>query len=235
MALVIALIAALLMTALGTALVLNTSAETMIASNYREAQEGIYAADAAFERTRPEFQVAGSWNPLLAGAVRSAFVDGPASGKTDAVRWIEPRPCQPGQPRELRESDRLQFGRHEPRDRRAPLGRQQSTVAALRPRRSSRLALLPRRAGWRRWVGRRREPAGRRPGPGAGVLEVRAEAFGPRGSHHRVDVTLAREGAPGGPGAGGWRAWRGPGALLARDPVGKALLDPFFGPHVPSD
>ena len=46
-ALIIALMAVLLLSALGFALVMTTSTETMIATNYRNGNEGLYAADDA--------------------------------------------------------------------------------------------------------------------------------------------------------------------------------------------
>ena len=49
-ALVVALMTMVLMMALGAALVLITSSETMIAANFRVSQEAFYAADAVFER-----------------------------------------------------------------------------------------------------------------------------------------------------------------------------------------
>jgi len=50
LALIIALLAMTLMLALGGALVLLTSSETVIAANFRGGHEAFYAADAAFER-----------------------------------------------------------------------------------------------------------------------------------------------------------------------------------------
>ena len=45
-ALVVAMMALLLMTALGAALVLTTATESAIAGNFQDAVEGLYAADA---------------------------------------------------------------------------------------------------------------------------------------------------------------------------------------------
>ncbi len=50
MAVVIALMAMMLMMALGMALVMTTMTETRISANYREGSEALYAADAAIER-----------------------------------------------------------------------------------------------------------------------------------------------------------------------------------------
>src|SRR5438093_10766776 len=79
-ALVLALMAILLLSALGLALVLTTSAESMIASNYRNAVEGLYAADAAAERAMNDLAVVATWSSLFDGSERSTFVDGAPSG-----------------------------------------------------------------------------------------------------------------------------------------------------------
>src|SRR4051812_41072961 len=79
-ALMVAMMAMLLMSALGTALVLTTSSETAIASNFRHASEAFYAADAALEIAMEDLATAPDWNPILSGAVQSAFVDGLPTG-----------------------------------------------------------------------------------------------------------------------------------------------------------
>jgi Tfp pilus assembly protein PilX len=79
-ALIVAMMAMLLMTALGVALVLTTSSETMIASNFRNSQEALYAADAVVERAMDDILTVADWNKLLDGSTQSAFVDGPPSG-----------------------------------------------------------------------------------------------------------------------------------------------------------
>ena len=53
-ALIIALMATMLLTGLGMTLMLLSNTETQISSNYRNSQEGLYAADAAVERIRSE-------------------------------------------------------------------------------------------------------------------------------------------------------------------------------------
>ena len=104
-ALIIALMATMLLTALGMTLVLMSNTETMISSNYRNSQEALYAADAAVERIVQDLLLAPRWNDLLANdgsskdcgggltinpvsANRSGFVDAsttvvvPESGQT---------------------------------------------------------------------------------------------------------------------------------------------------------
>ena len=79
-ALVVSLMAMLLLSALGIALVLTTSTESKIAANYTNSQEALYAADAAIERVLQDVLTVADWNAMLNGTARSAFVDGPPSG-----------------------------------------------------------------------------------------------------------------------------------------------------------
>ena len=66
-ALIIALMATMLLTALGMTLVLMSNTETMISSNYRNSQEALYAADAAVERIVQDLLLLPRWNDILAG------------------------------------------------------------------------------------------------------------------------------------------------------------------------
>lgn len=77
-ALIIALMAMMLLTALGAAVVMVSSTETHISSNYRTSQEALYAADAAVERVVEDLLMIPRWNDILSGASQSAFVDGAA-------------------------------------------------------------------------------------------------------------------------------------------------------------
>ncbi len=79
-ALVVALMSLLLLTALGMALVLTTQTETLIAGNFSNAQEGLYSADAGVERSMEDLLTVPDWNTILAGSTTSAFIDGAASG-----------------------------------------------------------------------------------------------------------------------------------------------------------
>ena len=74
-ALLIALMATLLLTALGTTLVMLTMTETAITANYRNAQEALYSADAGVERVVQDLLTVPQWNDVLAGSVQSSFVD----------------------------------------------------------------------------------------------------------------------------------------------------------------
>ena len=66
-ALVIALLATMLLTALGLTLVLMSNTETAISANYRNSQETLYAADAAVERVVQDLLLIPRWNDVLTG------------------------------------------------------------------------------------------------------------------------------------------------------------------------
>ncbi len=81
-ALIIALLAMLLLTALGLALTLTTTTETKITANYRDGQEALYAADAAIDRVMRDLLLSSThdWNSVLGGTVQSSFIDGAPGG-----------------------------------------------------------------------------------------------------------------------------------------------------------
>jgi len=75
-ALVVALLASMLLAALGQGLVLLTNTDHAIAANYHAGIDTAYAADGALARVLPELRRTPDWSPVLAGAVRSSFTDG---------------------------------------------------------------------------------------------------------------------------------------------------------------
>src|SRR4029453_1938232 len=75
-ALIIALMATMLLTALGAAMIMVTTTETKISNNYSNSQEALYAADAAVERVVQDLLLVPRWNDILTGSVQSSFVDG---------------------------------------------------------------------------------------------------------------------------------------------------------------
>ena len=75
-ALIIALMATFLLTALGLALIFMTTTETSITANYRDGQEALYAADAGVERVVQDLLSQQDWNQLLSGQLQSGFFDG---------------------------------------------------------------------------------------------------------------------------------------------------------------
>jgi Tfp pilus assembly protein PilX len=80
-ALIVALLSMLLLSALGVGLMMTTMTETMIATNYRDSGEALYAADAGIERVMQDLLTIPDWDSLLAANnARSSFTDGAAPG-----------------------------------------------------------------------------------------------------------------------------------------------------------
>jgi hypothetical protein len=85
MAVVIALTVMMLLTSLGTALVMAVMAETQIAASYDRALEAAYAADGAAELAIQELADIPDWTLALNGSVQASFADGPPAG----TRWLD--------------------------------------------------------------------------------------------------------------------------------------------------
>jgi len=96
-ALIVALLVMVLLSALGLSLTMVTSTEERIAASYRDGGEAFYAADAAFERVVQELTLVPDWNRVLDGSVTSSFVDAQAS----IGRWPDPSARTPAEATEL--------------------------------------------------------------------------------------------------------------------------------------
>jgi hypothetical protein len=79
-ALVVALLAMVVMVGIGSALMLTAATESKITRNFRNSTAALYAADAVLEGAVDELRGVADWNQLLAGGVHSAFADGEPSG-----------------------------------------------------------------------------------------------------------------------------------------------------------
>ena len=77
---IVALMAMTLMVALGTALIMTTTTESRMVANFRNNSEALYAADAAMERALDDLLTVPDWNRLLDGTAKSALVDGAPTG-----------------------------------------------------------------------------------------------------------------------------------------------------------
>lgn len=199
-ALVIAMMALLLMSGLGLALVATTSSETLIAANFRASADVFYAADAMAGRAVADLRSVSDWTTVLTGETRSSFVDGAPAGvrvladgtpidlakilnlancnKTtactpanmDAVTAI--RPWGPNNPRwQLYAYGRL--------DRLQPSAAVEPGIYIL-----AMVGDDPAEADGDPV----RDTAG--DGPGAGIVSLRVEAFGARAAHKVVEITL---------------------------------------------
>jgi hypothetical protein len=203
MSIVVALMATLLMSALGAALALTTSSELFVAANFVYAQEGLYAADAALERAMDDLTSVPEWNPLLDGSTRSAFIDGPPGGirtladgsLLDLEKTVNMLNCRKATPCSL--SNLVATTTDRPWGANNPVWR----LFAYGPLSS----LLPAHAidsPFYVIVLVADDPSENdndpfhdgdmETNPGTGVLALRAEAFGPRRAHQIVEMTVIR-------------------------------------------
>jgi len=210
MALAVAMMALALMMALGVGLVLTTSAETMVAGNFSRRIESVHAADAGLERALGDLAALPDWNLALSGAVRSTFVDGPPSGlrtapggaTIDLARAQNEINC--GQAAACTDTDMdavtvdRPWGSNNPRWQLYAYG----SLADLLPGAAVASAYYVAVFIADDQSENDNDPlrdAGNIEQSGAGVITLRAEAFGARGSHAVVEATVARVGPSGGP------------------------------------
>jgi type IV pilus assembly PilX-like protein len=220
-AMIVAMMAMLLMTALGLALVLTTSSETMIAGNFRNSSEALYAADAVLERSMDDILTVADWNKMIdpttpGGMAQSAFIDGkPLSderrlpdGSTIKIdEAVNMANCQRTAPlctdadMNANTAERP-WATNNPRWRAYAYGYLTDMLPASDTINSPFYVVLmvaddPSETDGnpaRDGVTPCPAPPADQTGcnPGTGVLALRAEAFGPNGAHKIIEVTVAR-------------------------------------------
>jgi hypothetical protein len=202
MMLVVALMVMVLVSALGAALILVTSTETTIAANFRNSLGALYAADAAAELALAEVATVADWDQLLNGRLRSAFVDGSPVGTrlvsgtaVDLLQTVALASCHKATTCSAAEMDAVTaerpWGANNPRWQLYAYGELESAVPGAEspyyvlvlvgddPSESDNDPL---------------DDGGGPDNPGAGVLLLRARAFGPRNAHKTVEIAIARAG-----------------------------------------
>jgi hypothetical protein len=161
-ALLVALSAIVMLMALGAGLILTATSEAMIAGNFRLASEALYAAESGVELAVADLAGVADWSRVSSGLVRSTFVDGPPSG----VRTLAD-----GSTLDLARVVLLPGG---PWQLYAYGNiRSMSAPGAI----DSRFYVIVMAAGVVST---------------SAVLELRSEAYGPRGTHKIVEATVAR-------------------------------------------
>jgi hypothetical protein len=197
-ALVLVLLALLLLSALGAAMAVLSTADTLAASNQRDARAVLYAAESAVELAADELVRIADWSGVLSGTVRSARVDGPPFGTRTlpdggVIRLEEaPHVASCGQPVPCTEAllravtgDRP-WGANNPRWRLFAYGAAGGGPPAPSVYTVVLVADDPLESDG--------DPGcDATPGtPGAGLLLLRAEAFGPAGARRTVQATVER-------------------------------------------
>src|SRR5580765_5878486 len=200
--LIAVLLLTLLMSVLGAALALMASSETAVAANFRNSQEARYAAGAAAERAVVDLAGIGDWNQVLNGTVRSTVADGSpfgtrvlSDGSTlDLGQVVSLANCQKPAMCGDAEMDAVTterpWGPNNPRWQLFSYGWLRNALprggidsayytVVLVADDPSEIDADPSRDGLP-------------PSPGAGVVELRAQAFGPRGARRTINVTIVR-------------------------------------------
>lgn len=186
MSLLIALMSLVLLSAIGTSLAVVVQTETRVSANHATSREALYAADGALNIAAQELLAVADWNGLLTSGALSAFADGVPTGV-----------------RSLGDGTTLDLA--------------QATAAANsepRPWGANNPVWRPFAFGWLgartyvvAWVGDdfaendgdSAVDGGGATNPGAGILAIRAEAFGVGGAHKVLEATVRRDmqgGAP---------------------------------------
>ena len=186
---IVAMMALLLMSALGTALILTTSSETLIGAHFRDSLEARYAAGALIERAADDMAAAADWTLLSGGLTPSTWLDGTPSGMRTLID---------GSTIDLTQAVNLASCRKTTACSAADL----SAITAERPWGANNPQWKPYACG---------PLSGLLPGgaidspyyvllmvgagiplPGWDVLALRSEAFGPRGAHAVVEAVAGR-------------------------------------------
>lgn len=215
MVLVVVLLATLLVSALAAALIVTSSSEVMIAANFRRAFEALHAADGAAERAMGDLAPLADWDSVLSGAARSTFVDGPPFG---ARLLSDGSMIDPSQVRNLANCRKITSCSSAEMDAvtvERPWG---ANNPRWQPYAYGRLAdLLPNPVGGPPYYAvvliaddpseNPERDGGGSGRAGLGAASLRAEVFGPRGTHQVVELTITRSG-PGRLRVVSWRAVR---------------------------
>jgi Tfp pilus assembly protein PilX len=203
-AMIIAMMAMLLMTALGIALVLTTSSETMIAGNFSNSSEALYAADAGVERSMEDILTVPDWNKLLDGTTQSAFVDGAPSGARtlpdgstiDLTQAISMANCQKVTTCSTADMNAVTYERpwgvNNPRWQLYAYAKLSDLLPATDTINSPYYVMVMVADDPSENDGDPTKDGAVATNPGSGVIAMRAEAFGPRGAHKVIELTLAR-------------------------------------------
>ncbi len=183
-ALIVALMASMLLTALGMALIMVTDTENMITANYRNNNEALYAADAAVERVVQDLLLVPDWNRIWSENLKSSFIDNSnCTGTADTVAGRINLTAATTQLQNQTNAENL-WGANNPVWRPYACG----AIRDLLPDQtleSTMYAVI--------WTGDDPSETDGNPQADAnGVLTLHAEAYGAGGTRKVIEVTVAR-------------------------------------------
>jgi hypothetical protein len=204
LAMLIAMMALLLMTALGIAVILTSSSETIIAAHFRNSLEARYAADAMIERAMDDVVSVADWNTLIDGSTQSALVDGAPTGlrtlgdgsTIDLAQVVNLANCQKTTACSLADMNAITaerpWGANNPRWKPYAYGPLRDMLPASNTIDSPYYVLL--------LVGDDPSETDNDPttdgagvtNPGRDVIAMRSEAFGPHGAHTVIEVSAGK-------------------------------------------
>jgi hypothetical protein len=180
MTVIIALISLVLLSALGMSLTMVMSTEVRATANYAASRETMYAADGALQIASRELLAVSDWRALLSSGALSGFVDGIPSG----VRQLgDGSSVDLAQATSLANGEPRPWGTNNPVWRLFAFGRVgQGTYVIV-------------------WLGDDHaendgDPltdGGGESNPGAGILALRAEAFGVGSAHTVLEATVGQD------------------------------------------
>ena len=205
-ALVLALLVASFLTAIGLGLALIVMMDRLATGNLRGSVAMLYAADAAIELVARDLSRLDDWNEALTGRQRSAFADGEPSGvrdipgggtvdltaATNLLNCARPGGCTNEQLDA--NSPERPWGPNNARWRLFAYGPLGNIVQFARPA-DCYLAVWVA-DDWREADGDPEADAAEGE-PGNGVLRVRADAYGPAGARRALEAELVRICSPG--------------------------------------
>lgn len=201
----IAVMAMALLAALGTGLVLVTTVDARITGNFRAGVEARYAAASMAEWARAHLSRETGWDNVLGGAVRSAFADGLPVGErvlaggtrvslsrvVNLARCGRPTTCSTA---EMNEStSRRPWGANNPHWQAYAYGPYETLTGSLPGPLSSMYVIALVGDDGLETDGDPLRDGGSADNPGAGVLLIRAVAFGASGAYAAIETTVARQ------------------------------------------
>lgn len=199
-AVIVAMMGLLMLSALGTALVLASSVETMIARSFRDGAGAVYAADAVAAHAAQELSATADWTTVLTGSTRSVLVDGMPDGVrrlddgstislTEILNLANCGKLSACSEADLVATDSLRaWGTNNPHWQLFAWGRLTDLLGVTSPF----YVILLVADDPAETDGNPLVDGSGSGNPGSGVLALHAEAFGPGGTHGVVEMTVAR-------------------------------------------